>query len=118
MFVIYDEIRLDPAQNGVEVCDADWTINPKHHYMEHEPTRTVFQIDVDEKATESEPLTMMDFSARLVAIRPGYALPGPEMIETLGRAALALYLVAFGYAARQEQSKTNLPDGMQQGYAC
>jgi len=118
MFVIYDEIRLDPSVKAVELCDTDWAINPRSHIMRHYPTETIFDIAVDEKATEGEPLTIMDFSSRLVAIDKGCALPDPETIETLGRAALVLYLVAMGYMRPSAEAEACLPDGMQQGYAC
>lgn len=118
MVVIYDEIRFDPTRKSVDACDGDWAINPKHHTMQHEPTRTVFLIELDEKPTEGDPLTPMDFSARLVAIKEGCALPPPEIVEMLGRAALALYLVAIGLIEPNASSEAILPDGVQQAYAC
>lgn len=96
MFVIYDEIRLDPSDRSIAVNEMEWTISPQVHSLHHGPTRTIFQIGVDEKETESAPLTPGDFAAHLVALGEGCALPSPEEIEALGRAAIALYLVAFG----------------------
>jgi hypothetical protein len=116
MLVISDEIRLSPAHNGVEVIDTDWAINPKRHTMQHEPTKTVFHINLDEKENESEPLSSTDFSATLVAIGEGCALPPPEMIETLGRQALVLYFVATGLI--RPQTEASLAEDHEQAYAC
>lgn len=118
MFVIYDEIRLDPAVNRFQVDDTEWAINPKQHCLRHEPTQTVFCIGVDDKATESEPLTMMDFAAHLVALGEGRALPPPDEIEKLGRTAIGLYLVACGFLTRQQESWMDLPPGVEKAHEC
>jgi len=118
MFVIYDEIRLDPSVRSIDVTDTDWAVNPKTHCMQHEPTRTVFNISMDDKVSEGGPLTILDFSAHLVAIKEGCALPEPDVITTLGRSALVLYFVGLGYIRPNEEADGNLPDGVQQAYVC
>jgi hypothetical protein len=97
MFVIYDEIRLDPSAKSISACEAEWAINPKRWIMQHEPSETVFRISVDRMPNEGDPpLTLMDFSSTLMAIGEDCTLPRPEDIETLGRAAIVLYLKATG----------------------
>jgi hypothetical protein len=113
MFVIYDAIRLDAIAKSIEIFDEDWAINPKAHGMQHQPTGTVYEIRVDEKPTEGSLLTAMDFSARLVAIRSGSALPSEETIKELGQTAIALYLVAMGFTQTgPEDSGGQAPPGL------
>lgn len=118
MFVIYDEIRLDPTAKSLQLNETDWAINPKQHCMQHDPTQTVFRICVDEKATEAEPLTVMDFSAHLVALGEGQALPAPDVIESLGRNAIGLYLLACGFLTRRTETGMDLPSGIENAYEC
>jgi len=118
MQVIHDGIRLDPTVPSVEVVDEDWAINPAQHCLQHEPTRTVFRIGVDENKTEGQPVTVLDFSAHLVAIGEGCALPSASEIETLGRAAIALYLVAFGYLRPGAPDAAPMPNGAAAVYDC
>jgi hypothetical protein len=98
MLVIYEPVRLDAAGTTIAVCDEDWAIDPKTNCMQHQPTGTLYEICVDAKPTEGSLLTAMDFSSRLIAIRPGTALPSEETINNLGRSAIALYLVAVGFS--------------------
>lgn len=118
MLVIYDAIRFDPSGKTFQIREADWAIDPKQHCLQHEPTRTVFRICVDEKETESAPLTVMDFSAHLVEIGHGRALPPPEEIETLGRSAIGLYLIALGYLVPEAEAGGSLPCGIENAHEC
>jgi hypothetical protein len=118
MFVIYDEIRLDPSVRSISLNETEWAINPKTHCMQHEPTKTLFHIFMNDEASEKKSLNIGDFSARLVAIGEGCALPEPDVITTLGRSALVLYFVALGYIRPNEEADGNLPDGVQQAYVC
>jgi hypothetical protein len=103
MFVISDQkVRLDASMKSLEICDADWAIDPEDHTMQHLPTRTLFEIEMDKKRTEGEPLTPADFYARLMAIFAPCELPSSDAIERLGREALMLYFAALGYMRQTE----------------
>ena len=111
MFVIYDEIRLDPSAQSISACAAEWAINPKRNIMQHEPSETVFRILADRMPNEDDPpLTIMEFSSTLVAIGDDCTLPDPEDIETLGRQAIVLYLRSVGALQTSVSRKAEDPE--------
>jgi hypothetical protein len=120
MLVISDQIvRLDTSVKSLEICDSDWAIDPEDHTMQHLPTRTVFEIGMDKKQTEGEPITSTDFSARLVALWAPCELPSRDAIEHLGREALLLYLVALGYVKQKEPHDMAVTEGLlRNAFAC
>ena len=119
MQIIYDSIQLDPSQPQVTVCGDEWAINPKQHTLQHAPTKTVFEVFLKRDVEDRGTINAMDFFADLVAIADGCALPPPEMIESLARQAIALYLVAHGCLKPRDQEDDHIPEElMQQAHAC
>lgn len=118
MFIIYDAIRLDPSVKSVAVCETEWAIDPKEHCMHHEPSGICFRIGMDQKATESDPLSPSDFWARPVGLRDAGVLPGPEAVETLARAAIVLYLSALGFIGPHEGAEPGFSEAARHAPVC
>jgi hypothetical protein len=119
MHVIYEAIQLDPSLPAVPVCGSEWAINPRHNTLHHGPTKTVFEVFLKEQTAEAKMVRSMDFYSLLVAIADGCALPPPEVIEMLGRQAIALYLMAFGYLKPKEEMEESIStELLEKAHAC
>jgi len=118
MFVIAPEVRLDPQTTNLTFDEWDWAINPEGETMKHLPSDTLYQIRVDAKEDEASPLFPMDFSARLIAIGPGCALPSPANREALARQSIALYLRATGYLHPYPEAEGAAAQGRANPYVC
>ena len=106
MHIFGEEIRLDPEKDQIEASEEDWAINRPEQLMDHQPSGVMFFISVDEVARQAGQATLFDFSARPVHIHQGRALPNPEDMMALGRAAILLYLEAIGCLAPKPESAT------------
>jgi len=80
---------------------SDWTASSRASFVQHGPTKTVFEIFTRPDLSANDPLTLEDFRARLVHGDEGTAPPNDADIEMLCDEAvlMALFLVGLAWPA-------------------
>jgi hypothetical protein len=80
---------------------SDWTASNRAGFVQHGPTKTVFEIFTRVDPSANDPLALEDFRARLVHGDEGMAPPTDADIEMLCDEAvlMALFLVGLAWPA-------------------
>jgi len=100
------KIYLDPKADGIEYEPSEWRLcEAPAHCVTHLPTWTIFQIRLNEEARAKGKATLDDFFAVVVHVCRGQYRPTDDVLEFLGRGAIAVYLQAIG-AWKPEVTRT------------
>lgn len=118
MFVISPKITLNPGVRYPVADEYEWAIDPDNQIMQHSPSRTTYQINVDRTNIESSPLLLTDFSSCLVAISPGSVLPSRVEREMLARQSIAMYLAVTGYYQSISAEEMTVVEGSASPFIC